>query len=167
MEKDGAKHKAPKIIKDLIERYNRNQSEYKGKGYNEFQLRNEFINPIFAALGWDIENKKWIDVTHILVYMDGSVDTIRETLDDGYTTKDYYEDEYILMQYTGLKDKNGNEIYEGDILKYTDPDENNQPVKSRRVVKWDEWKMLDELQNGFSIVEVVGNIYENPELVKK
>jgi len=53
-----ALQKAPSIIKDLIERYERNESEYKGKGYNEFQLRNEFINPFFAALGWDIENKK-------------------------------------------------------------------------------------------------------------
>lgn len=51
------KHKAPKVIQDLIERYKRNQSEYKGKGYNEFQLRNEFINPFFVALGWDVYNR--------------------------------------------------------------------------------------------------------------
>jgi len=52
-----SQHKVPSIIKDLIERYKRNQSEYKSKGYNEFQLRNEFINPFFEALGWDVYNK--------------------------------------------------------------------------------------------------------------
>jgi len=51
------KYKAPKVIKDLIERYKRNQSEYKSKGYNEFQLRNEFITPFFEVLGWDVYNK--------------------------------------------------------------------------------------------------------------
>lgn len=51
------KHKVPKVVEDLIERYKRNQSEYKSKGYNEFQLRNEFITPFFEALGWDVYNK--------------------------------------------------------------------------------------------------------------
>lgn len=49
--------KAPKIIKELIERFQRNLSEYKSKGYNEAQLRQEFINPFFEALGWDVYNK--------------------------------------------------------------------------------------------------------------
>jgi predicted type IV restriction endonuclease len=49
--------KAPKIIKELIERFQRNLSEYKIKGYNEAQLRQEFINPFFEALGWDVYNK--------------------------------------------------------------------------------------------------------------
>ena len=49
--------KVPKIIKDLVERYERNKSEYTGRGYNEFQLRNEFITPFFEALGWDVYNK--------------------------------------------------------------------------------------------------------------
>ena len=52
------KHKAPKDIRDLVERFERNLSDYKGKGYNEFQLRIDFINPFFKALGWDIGNKK-------------------------------------------------------------------------------------------------------------
>jgi len=56
-EKKQKTHQVPKEIKDLIERYKRNQDEYKGKGYNEFQLRNEFINPFFEALGWDVYNK--------------------------------------------------------------------------------------------------------------
>lgn len=49
--------KAPKEIKDLVEKFKRNLPAYKSQGYNEAQLREEFINPFFEALGWDIYNK--------------------------------------------------------------------------------------------------------------
>ncbi len=49
---------APKEILDLVERFNRNREEYKSGKYNEAQLRQEFLNPFFKALGWDITNEK-------------------------------------------------------------------------------------------------------------
>lgn len=52
-----SKEKAPNIIKDLVERFERHLSSYEGQGYNEAQLRQEFINPFFEALGWDVYNK--------------------------------------------------------------------------------------------------------------
>lgn len=67
--------------------------------------------------------------------------------------------DFVLMQYKGFK-VNDTEIYDGDILEFTDPDKNNKPCKTRYVVKWDDWKMLDSLQNGFNFVEVIGNIFE-------
>ena len=48
---------APGIISDLIERFDRNQEAYKSQGYNETQLRREFLDPFFEALGWDVANK--------------------------------------------------------------------------------------------------------------
>src|SRR5437899_2192026 len=78
------------------------------------------------------------------------------------TVLKYPEDTYELMQYTGLKDKNGKEIYEGDILKYqsngrvSDPIEFPQDYTSLVVHTQDpRWQ---------SAVEVIGNRYENPEL---
>ncbi len=69
-----------------------------------------------------------------------------------------------LMQYTGLKDKNGREIYEGDILK--DLDGNKEEVI------WDEGCVFIKHQDGTSdfisvrnYFEIIGNIYENPELL--
>ncbi|MEK6693550.1 MAG: hypothetical protein AABY44_09020 [Nitrospirota bacterium] len=41
----------------LIEKFDKNKPHYLSKGYLEAQLRIDFINPFFKALGWDIENK--------------------------------------------------------------------------------------------------------------
>ena len=48
----------PKQILELIDRFNRNREAYLSAGYNEEQLRNEFINPFFIALGWDVYNEQ-------------------------------------------------------------------------------------------------------------
>jgi predicted type IV restriction endonuclease len=45
-------------ISELIERFDRNRETYLSGDYNETQLRREFIDPFFAALGWDVENKQ-------------------------------------------------------------------------------------------------------------
>jgi len=47
----------PQIIHDLIERFERNFEAYKSGSYNETQVRREFIDPFFEALGWDINNR--------------------------------------------------------------------------------------------------------------
>lgn len=47
---------APQIILELIERFERNLEAYKSGNYNETQVRREFIDPFFEALGWDVNN---------------------------------------------------------------------------------------------------------------
>lgn len=47
---------APQIILDLIDRFERNKEAYKSSSYNETQVRREFIDPFFEALGWDVNN---------------------------------------------------------------------------------------------------------------
>lgn len=70
------------------------------------------------------------------------------------------------MQYTGLKDINGQEIYEGDILYYTCEDEwaeveyNNGKFNA----VFDTWNI--DLAEITDEVEVRGNIYENKELIR-
>jgi adenine-specific DNA-methyltransferase len=61
--------KTPEVIIKLVENFEQNLESFKRAGYNEATLRQEFINPFFEALGWDIQNKAGIaqaykDVIH-------------------------------------------------------------------------------------------------------
>ena len=47
---------SPPVIADLVERFDQQSDAYKSGQYNEAQLRQEFIDPMFKALGWDMEN---------------------------------------------------------------------------------------------------------------
>jgi len=85
---------------------------------------------------------------------------------------------YELMQYTGLKDKEETEIYEGDIVKdYGSRNYGKEKVLIREV-RFDDCKFIGHIKfksgsSGASylcedcILKVIGNIYENPELINK
>lgn len=49
---------APQAVLDLVERFERNREAYKSSSYNETQLRREFLDPFFEALGWDVNNRQ-------------------------------------------------------------------------------------------------------------
>ncbi|PIY44164.1 MAG: restriction endonuclease subunit M, partial [Armatimonadetes bacterium CG_4_10_14_3_um_filter_59_10] len=44
-------------VVNLVDRFQRNRDTYRSQGYNETQVRQEFINPFFEALGWDVANR--------------------------------------------------------------------------------------------------------------
>jgi hypothetical protein len=49
---------APSIVAALIDRFEQNRDSYKNQNYNETQVRREFLDPFFEALGWDVANKQ-------------------------------------------------------------------------------------------------------------
>ena len=70
-------------------------------------------------------------------------------------------DEIELMQFTGILDKNGREIYEGDIVRW---DGYPHGVQYTRIVEWVNEEAMFLPNNMPHSVEVIGNIYEHPEL---
>ena len=119
---------------------------------------------------WDTYNKEMLEVQE-LNYADSynGQPMIRTTM-----YNDYFDTEdMILMQYTGLKDKNGVEIYEGDIVRILGGE------YEQGFYEWDEKVCIkDFIYDGFNLMmtvnqignealEVIGNTYDNPELLEK
>lgn len=130
---------------------------------------------ILKFRAWVKEDKEMLPV-YAIVYDNKTVWV--EEPDDEDPSGCLEFDDVILMQSTGLKDKNGKEIFEGDVVQYQNtkvPSANSEGV----IRYFDNWAMFgidiehnepralffSGLADHISL-EVVGNIYENPELLK-
>ncbi len=109
---------------------------------------------------WDIKHKIMEEIIDLYWFEENGV---KDFNGEGLCSN------YEIIQYTGLKDKNDIEIYEGDIVKI-----NNKFYE----VIWDKYKWnlknfycswQDNPNDGFSEinVEIIGNIFNNPELLKE
>lgn len=130
--------------------------------------------PKFRA--WDVLAEKMIDEIQMISFVRKEI--IGKFSDGSTSVPLKFEDErngedVILMQSTGLVDKNGKEIFDGDILDY----------KGRKaLVRWHGsyasfiYRFVDELQNrntewkplylAYMKCEIIGNIYENREILE-
>ena len=119
---------------------------------------------------WDKVSKKYRE-------FDGMHDTMTIN-EDGKV--EYYNlqngsggDEYILEQFTGLVDRNGKRVFEGDILQWVDEDSTCEGTKLIFIVKFDgeyegffgegEFDNIEPWQ--FRSHEIIGNIHDNHELM--
>ncbi|MCT2893684.1 YopX family protein [Lacticaseibacillus paracasei] len=134
-------------------------------------LKNRWYEPTFEGYRGKIEE--------IMLSPRGrlTMRTMTESIDESM-----FPNRFELMQYTGLKDKNGREIYEGDILKVTSEDGESYVA----VVKWfgddgypafdlagiptpfsyDANALATIFQEGVEMCEVIGNIFEDKQLLE-
>jgi uncharacterized phage protein (TIGR01671 family) len=108
---------------------------------------------------WDEKHKDFVK-SPILVRNDGLI--FSEYVGGGTPQKNL-----ILMQYTGLKDKKGKEIYEGDQIRC---DGHSWEEKFDAIVEFGRCQFRESRMNtnlsDIVSIEVIGNIYENPNLFK-
>ena len=143
---------------------------------------------------WDKVTKKIYPVSSLAFTGNGNLDRViifnGRPLESGESIR--VPDEVVLIQYTGLKDKNGKEIYEGDIVrlclahypwiyeeKGEKPPLNHASICTIEVENltpyvveddddvWPLFWIFNEIKCGHASIEVIGNIYENPELLKE
>ena len=114
---------------------------------------------------WDKQSEQMFSVYSIEFRKNGlyvNLDTTSKA--NGLRESWLFGDRFELMQYTGLKDKNGKEIYEADLVKHP-----SYPTPLRVEWDYDQWGLFDGICNEASLndeCEVTGNIYENPEILK-
>lgn len=110
------------------------------------------------------DNKEICQYDNSLTWGDWFKKHLHEILSD--------DTDWTVMQYTGIKDKNGREIYEGDIVKAEDIFGSHIKrvgyVDSHAAFQLGDLKMFMLNNHSMSVymnIEVIGNIYENPELL--
>lgn len=87
-----------------------------------------------------------------------------EPIDDLFACRNFQ-----VMQFTGLKDKNGKEIYEGDILTYSGITSNGSKIIREVNYNVENARFQSGmylLSQSIELSEIIGNIYENPELTQ-
>lgn len=130
----------------------------------KFRGKNKDIGWVYGQLAYDINGNTYIIQEVELDSSYGLEETIL------FATMWYRVDKETIGQYTGLKDKNGKEIYEGDIVYIAAEDE-------RGIIRWDNEtaryvviydNIITDFDNWYGEdLEVIGNIYDNPELLEK
>jgi uncharacterized phage protein (TIGR01671 family) len=130
----------------------------------------------FRFRAWYPENKKIYEVAKIDIWGDPD-QAICDLASEDEELFDIYLCEVVLMQYTGRKDINGKEIFEGDIVSFDDCTSTESGYWERGcigVVEWCNETVSFEVSNrhsaeSYEVLDecvVIGNIYKNPELLE-
>lgn len=115
---------------------------------------------------WDKKRNRWVYVylrPHGKIYLPNAYTTISFPSYDGIVQLVDCEEWY---QFTGLKDKNGVDVYEGDIVKWNDGDISLITFDHGAFCFKDRWESNWTIGGWWRKFEVIGNVWENSELLE-
>lgn len=136
-----------------------------------------------------LDNGEWVEgylffiVDTPYIICDGETMCMDGENTDLYATEWYEVDEKTISQYTGLIDKNGNKIWEGDVYEYWGPKErfvvrygtythSNTEFKNTNIGFYADWQIETTMRKDLLFwvknrdINLIGNIFENPELLE-
>lgn len=125
-------------------------------------------------------HKTWKEMGKVTcIHFDDKQSVISMFCEEEQASSALLDDEVILMQSTGLKDKNGQEIFEGDVIAI-EVDDTETPINARvsqnskiGVLMFhvfednEDVPMVELLEDNSVAFEIIGNIYENQELLEE
>lgn len=88
-------------LKELVKKFKQNESDYLKKGYNETQVRTDFITPLLEIFGWDIHNKEGV-AQHLREVIEESTINVD---DEKFSKKPDYEIRAAKQRKLSLKQK--------------------------------------------------------------
>jgi uncharacterized phage protein (TIGR01671 family) len=140
---------------------------------NKFRIMAEMTQRQIKFRVWDNLKKEWVSNTNIW-RMKTDPNGIGEIHPNAFYWKQHPEG-FTYQQFTGLIDKNGKEIFEGDVLIYKPSYQESQGGQPEcdifSVSFMDGSFMFEETefadQASSDLYEIIGNIFENPELLEK
>ncbi len=122
---------------------------------------------------WDKDKKEWLSTVNYLINLQGGLEWSFGGINQFLGKPN--DNNIELMQFTGLKDKNGKEIYEGDVVKWFGWEVRaGKQIRPERIKVIESETWIADLHalwcintgNSGGTVEVIGNLYENPELLE-
>jgi hypothetical protein len=132
-------------------------------------LREDIMTRPIEFRAWNSKIKEMEIVISIEWFF--NEDTKKFDKPDVVTPKSQLKDQPILMQFTGLLDKNGKKVFEGDIVQWMSH-RGRKEILIQAKIGWGTcgfWTQgwLDKLDMNYHNMEVIGNIYENPDYLSE